>query len=107
MNLQSTEPPKNLRIWHRRCTQSQCGFYLNGGCHDCETCKARPYEINTECNRCLNCENILNSLRWDNNELQEEMEETIRQNVMEQQSDGVILMYQSGPKRKREEEILR
>jgi len=68
------EPPKKLRKQHRRCRQAQCGYYLGGGCQSCSECSARPYEINTSCVRCLDCENIPDALRWgDNKEKKEEM----------------------------------
>jgi hypothetical protein len=60
-----TNPPDKCKKGHRRCTQTKCGYYLCGDCKDCETCHARPYEINTSCQRCLACENVPDSLRWD------------------------------------------
>lgn len=48
----------------RRCTQTKCNFYLNGGCKNCEDCNEEPYNINTKCQRCMDCENVPDSLRW-------------------------------------------
>ena len=49
----------------RRCTQIRCGYYLQGGCKKCSDCKTDSFVINTNCSRCLCCENIPNALRWD------------------------------------------
>ena len=64
MASKTAEPPKRLRKDHRRCTQTQCGYFLQGGCKACSKCKARPFEINTKCKTCLDCENVPNALRW-------------------------------------------
>jgi hypothetical protein len=67
-------PQKRLRQGHRRCNQTQCSFYLQGGCKSCSECNARPFEINESCNRCLDCENVPNALRWDDKKLTENVE---------------------------------
>lgn len=48
----------------RRCEQIKCAFYLQGGCQDCNNCKAKPYEINTSCDMCLQCEGEEGELRF-------------------------------------------
>lgn len=54
-------------IENRRCAQTRCSYYLQGGCKTCQDskCHAAPYVINTSCNRCLSCENVPGALRWD------------------------------------------
>jgi len=49
----------------KRCRQTKCGFFLLGGCKPCADCSSKPYVINTDCQRCMNCENEENELRWD------------------------------------------
>lgn len=68
----NTEPPKRLRKGHRRCTQSQCGHYLNGTCQPCEECKARPYEVKIDCKRCIDCEGLPGALRWEDPDAEEQ-----------------------------------
>ena len=51
----------------RRCTQTKCSFYQQGGCRACDECKAEPYIINTSCSSCLSCENCEDMLRWGDN----------------------------------------
>jgi hypothetical protein len=60
----------------RRCTQTKCFYFLKGGCKACSECKAESYVINTECMRCLACENNSNALRFDDprNKYQMEVE---------------------------------
>jgi len=48
----------------RRCTQVQCSFYTQGGCKNCDECKSEPYTIKRDCQRCLACEGVPNSIRW-------------------------------------------
>lgn len=48
----------------RRCQQTQCSFFVNGGCQACDDCKAAPYEIRKSCSRCYGCENLPDELRW-------------------------------------------
>lgn len=84
--------------------QVQCGFYKQGFCQTCESCKARPYEINESCQSCLSCESRPNYLRFGDDELQEELKQAERQ----QEPDGVILIYKDRPlKRREEEEVIR
>lgn len=54
-------------VTHKRCGQTQCEFYLRGGCRPCDDCGAHPYEINKSCDRCYNCENVPDALRWGKN----------------------------------------
>lgn len=56
---------------HRRCTQTQCGHYLQGGCRACEECRAEPYVLKKACGSCHDCENVPDSLRWGEKKKQE------------------------------------
>ena len=110
MNLEPTTPPKRLRECHRRCTQTQCGHYLNGGCKDCEQCKARPYEINVGCERCYACENIPNELRFGDNKFRESIKVPEKPELNGMMGPkGVLLIYDGQPVRlvRKEEEIRR
>ena len=49
---------------HRRCQQIKCEFFTNGGCKKCDDCGSASYEINKTCLRCIKCEGIRDSLRW-------------------------------------------
>lgn len=49
----------------RRCQQIQCGFFKTGGCKACADCKADSFNIRKSCQRCNSCENVEDSLRWD------------------------------------------
>jgi hypothetical protein len=49
----------------RRCQQLQCGFFTQGGCKPCADCKAGPFNIRKSCERCCACEEVPDSLRWD------------------------------------------
>ena len=40
-----------------RCTQTQCSYYLEGGCKKCSKCNAVPFVINDSCTICFDCEN--------------------------------------------------
>ena len=71
-NMKIPKPKKG----ERRCQQTQCGYYVNGGCKACEECKASPYIINTSCQRCLKCENVPNELRFGDNKKKETLAET-------------------------------
>jgi len=48
----------------RRCNQTKCGYYLQGGCQSCDDCNAKPFIINTNCDRCLSCEGEADVLRF-------------------------------------------
>ena len=110
MNLQPTEPPKELKAGHRRCTQTQCSFYRSGHCQKCtkgHNCSARPYEINNSCKECNSCENVPGYLRFGDEKLQAEMEKAAAQFDRPQ---GIILVYgnKASPEhRRQEEEMLR
>lgn len=75
-----------LRTNERRCKQTKCGYYLQGGCKACANCKAEPYIINTECRRCLGCEGIQDELRWNDNTIggnqNQEMNEPKKEQVI-------------------------
>lgn len=51
----------------RRCRQTQCQFFINGGCKACSKCGSEPYAINKGCHECYDCENVPDSLRWGDN----------------------------------------
>jgi len=81
----------------RRCGQTQCGYFLQGNCRACETCKSEPYVINTRCQRCLACENIPNVLRWnDGNEkikeqiLQQKKIKEMLERLMQEEEGDII-----------------
>ena len=58
----------------RRCTQTKCSFYTQGGCKNCKTCNAEPYNINTKCRDCIMCESEDGHIRFgDNNQLTNEV----------------------------------
>ena len=108
MEPEQATPPKRLREGHKRCTQTQCGFYLNGGCKECEQCKARPYEINVECERCYACENMPNELRFGDKKVRESIkvpEKPELNGVL--RDDGVLVIYGGRPVKlvRREEEV--
>lgn len=50
----------------KRCRQVKCIYFLKGGCKSCIKCNSKSYEINTLCNKCLNCENEEGELRFGN-----------------------------------------
>ena len=50
---------------HRRCQQTQCNFFINGGCKACDECQAESFVLKKGCKRCRECENVPNALRWD------------------------------------------
>jgi len=54
---------------HRRCTQVQCGYYLEGNCKNCSQCSSPPFVIKKSCNICDCCENKSGFLRWQNNNI--------------------------------------
>tara|TARA_Y100000034_G_scaffold120859_1_gene164387 strand:+ start:1273 stop:1491 length:219 start_codon:yes stop_codon:yes gene_type:complete len=49
---------------NKRCEQIKCSYYILGGCKNCDTCNAEPYNIKLDCGRCFNCENREGSIRW-------------------------------------------
>lgn len=90
----------------RRCRQTQCGFFLNGGCRECRDCKAKPFIIRKSCNCCDNCENTPGYLRFGDGELEKEQNELLKQ----QEQEGIILIYndKASPEHiRQEEEMLR
>lgn len=62
--VEQNNPTKKVDDKFRRCTQIQCGYYLQGGCKFCENCKSESYILDTTCSRCLRCEGVANELRW-------------------------------------------
>jgi hypothetical protein len=69
----------------KRCEQTKCSYYLNGGCKACSKCGFEPYKINTECQSCYDCENEEDALRWkdDNKMKQEQIVAEIRKEIEE------------------------
>jgi len=52
----------------KKCSQEKCGFKQIGqhtGCQSCDECDCEPYYIDENCDKCLDCINKENSLRWD------------------------------------------
>jgi hypothetical protein len=73
----------------RRCTQTKCTFYLEGGCKSCqdEACHAEPYIINTSCNRCLSCENVPGAIRWDDPKAdKQKIGQAVQQEISEEEA---------------------
>ncbi len=66
----------------RRCKQTKCMFFVNGGCKPCTECESRPYKINTTCGRCLGCETRPNALRFDNAGFEDEQAEQTAHKVV-------------------------
>lgn len=56
-------------VEYHRCRQERCAFFLQGGCKECQECKASPYEIKNGCSRCLSCEGEEGELRWNDEKL--------------------------------------
>lgn len=66
---------------NKRCTQTKCDFYINGGCKQCSVCSAKPYEINKDCKSCLDCMNKPDGLRFevdDDNDDEESPEDKLK-----------------------------
>lgn len=81
-----------------RCTQTQCEYFLNGGCQACDTCKAEPYEIRKKCHSCFKCEKIPNNLRWGNRIL-----ENIKNDPeLEKALDEVVILEPTTEERQKE-----
>ena len=89
----------------RRCRQTQCGFFLNGGCRECRECNAKSFLIRKSCACCDNCENQPGYLRFGDEDMQKEMEAAAAQFNKPQ---GVILVYgnKASPEHIRQEEEL-
>ena len=105
MELNPTTPPNQLKRGHRRCTQTECGFYRSGHCQSCQkghNCSARPYEINVSCKACLDCEGKPGYLRFGDEHTEEELMKSQQQYDEEQQPKGIILITQTGSRRKEE-----
>jgi hypothetical protein len=49
----------------RRCQQTNCNYYINGGCKKCKECGSKPYVINKKCDACYKCENIPDNVRFE------------------------------------------
>ena len=56
---------RNIQKGEHRCGQIQCSHMMTGHCRACAECKSPPFIINEPCNRCHECENVPNALRWD------------------------------------------
>ena len=65
---------------HIRCRQTQCGFYIKGGCKPCELCNADPFILKKSCETCYNCENVPGELRWDDPEMKKLEQEIAEHN---------------------------
>jgi len=53
------------------------------GCRACECCKAEPYMVDDNCDACWNCSHDEGILRWDDNNIDEEM--TIQEKEKEEE----------------------
>ena len=73
-----------------RCRQTQCGYFLNGGCQACAECAAAPFEIRKSCQRCFGCENVPNELRWDPKDL---IQVKTKQQVKQKKEEKVIEVH--------------
>jgi hypothetical protein len=62
----------------RRCTQTRCGYYTQGGCQACKSCKAEPYVITIGCDTCLSCEGEEGELRFGDKKQAEEYQKMIQ-----------------------------
>lgn len=62
---------------HRRCTQTQCAHYTQGGCKPCDVCKSEPFILKKNCDRCFRCENVPGALRWHDPKAQEAMQKEL------------------------------
>ena len=59
-----------------KCEQKKCGFYKKG-CKKCESCGAKPHEVNERCETCYACEYKQGKLRWGNQDVKEEIKQAI------------------------------
>lgn len=60
----------------RECNQINCEFLkLKQGCRKCFFCSAQPFIVADDCPTCYDCENIPNSLRWDDDNNSNQVEE--------------------------------
>lgn len=50
---------------YRRCRQTNCAFFINGGCKACRSCSTKSFVIKKDCDICYRCENIPNNTRFD------------------------------------------
>lgn len=65
-----------------KCDQLKCAFNSFGGCRECSVCKAKPNEINEDCDKCWNCKSDEGILRWDETNEQPQEEEEIVEVMM-------------------------
>lgn len=91
---------------HRRCTQTNCKFYREGGCKSCEKCNAEPFVLKKSCSKCLACENVPNSLRFSDENSEKEMISQVEQEELMAQHVAAIIeaIYQYN--KKKEDEIV-
>jgi hypothetical protein len=59
---------------HRRCKQTQCQYFQQGGCKECQKCNAENYVINKTCRTCFECENKPGELRWSDEKTKKQQE---------------------------------
>lgn len=58
--------------------QDKCGFNQNGlGCRRCAVCNTSPLFVKDGCQRCDACENIENSLRWDDVDVAKDLDKEL------------------------------
>ena len=85
---------------HRRCAQTRCGYYLNGGCKECDGCKAKSLIINPLCQRCIKCEGVEDELRFGDKDTKTKESELVPKGI-------IVLMGEKPKKRIMEEELMR
>ena len=57
------------------CNQKQCGHYKTGTCKKCESCGAKPNQVDNKCQTCFDCEYKPGCVRWDNKDQKNTNEE--------------------------------
>ena len=65
------------------CRQTQCGYFINGGCQKCDECGAKPNKVEDNCKTSFDCENKPNCLRWETKQHKESDKKALM-NVLEQ-----------------------
>ena len=75
----------------RRCTQTKCDFFIDGGCKPCESCNSQPFVLNKSCSRCLRCESVPMALRWDDDKINK-LKEQISQKTDGQHKRVIVLV---------------
>lgn len=64
LGLKTTQTIIQENEFENRCTQLHCNFYILGGCKNCESCNAGPYQITKGCAACHHCVHTEGALRF-------------------------------------------